>query len=98
MTTKSIKLHIPGPQGFKPAPDKIILFAKEKYSMAKDYFGKCGSCKHCDLNSGYTFAYSTSFICTRSVAKYRVKADEKPCSKYEADHSRSNSYITSYYK
>lgn len=66
--------------------------------MAKNYFGKCGSCKYCDLKSGETFAYSTSFVCTRSVAKYRVKADEKPCNKYEADYSRSDSYIASYDK
>ena len=66
--------------------------------MGKDYYGKCGTCVYCDLESGSTFAYSTSFICTRSVAKYRVKADEKPCNQYERDYSRSDDQIASYDK
>ena len=49
--------------------------------MSKDYYGKCGSCKHCELGTAYTSAYSTSFQCSRNG--YSVKADEKPCSKYE---------------
>lgn len=66
--------------------------------MAKNYSGKCGSCKHCDLSTAYTFCYSTSFICQHSVAKYRVKADEKPCNCYERDWSRSDDYIAKYDK
>ena len=64
--------------------------------MAKDYYGKCGTCKHCDLNSGYTFCYSTSFKCTRNG--YSVKADEKKCNKYEPDYGRSNDLIAKYDK
>lgn len=62
----------------------------------KDYYGKCGSCIHCDLSSGYTFCYSTSFNCTRNG--YSVKADEKPCNKYEPAYGRSNETISRYDK
>lgn len=64
--------------------------------MAKNYYGKCGFCKHMDLKSGYTFCYSTSFKCTHN--NYNVKADEKPCRYFEADSSRSNSSIAQYDK
>ena len=62
----------------------------------KDYSGRCGSCKYCELRDGYTFAYSTSFMCSRN--NYRVKADEKPCNRYEADGSRTNDMIERYDK
>lgn len=64
--------------------------------MAKNYSGWCGSCKYCDLGDNYTFAYSTNFKCTRN--NYRVKADEKPCNRYEADRSRTNDLIARYDK
>lgn len=64
--------------------------------MGKDYYGKCGFCRHCDLTSGNTWCFSTSFKCTRNG--YTVKADEKPCNKFEMDGSRSNSMIASYDK
>lgn len=60
----------------------------------KNYYGHCGSCKYCNLEDGHTFAYSTEFKCTRNG--YRVKADEKPCNRYEADLSRSNEMIERY--
>jgi len=59
--------------------------------MSKDYFGKCGSCIYCSLGSAETFAYSTSFRCTRNG--YSVKADEKPCGSYEPDFDRTNEII-----
>lgn len=62
--------------------------------MSKDYYGKCGSCKHCELGTAYTSAYSTSFQCSRNG--YSVKADEKPCSKYEPALDRCNSDIAHY--
>ena len=64
--------------------------------MAKNYVGCCGYCKHMDLRSGYTSAYSTSFKCTRNNSS--VKADEKSCNKFEADGSRSNATIATVYK
>lgn len=64
--------------------------------MSKDYAGKCGSCKHCDLTTGYTFCYSTSFTCTRY--NHSVKADEKPCSKFEPARDRTNKLIEKYDK
>ena len=60
--------------------------------MAKNYVGCCGYCKHMDLRSGYTSAYSTSFKCTRN--NYSVKADEKSCNKFEADGSLSLIHIS----
>lgn len=62
--------------------------------MSKDYYGKCGSCKHCELGTAYTSAYSRSFQCSRNG--YSVKADEKPCSKYEPALGRCNSDIAHY--
>ncbi len=62
----------------------------------KDYTGCCGSCVHCDLSSGYTFCYSTSFNCTRNG--YSVKADEKRCNKFETAKNRSNDLIAKYDK
>ena len=60
----------------------------------KNYSGCCGFCRYCDLSSGYTFAYSTSFKCTRN--NYSVKADEKPCNRYDKDPSRTNDMIEKY--
>ncbi len=62
--------------------------------MAKDYYGKCGTCKHCDLGSGYTSCYSTSFKCTWHN-RY-VKADEKSCGKFEVAQGRSNADVAKY--
>ncbi len=62
----------------------------------KDYMGKCGSCRYCDLSSGYTSCYSTSFKCTRN--NYSVKADEKACSRFEIAPGRSNDIIAKYDK
>ena len=45
--------------------------------MTKDYYGKCGTCRYCELGTAYTSAYSTSFNCSRNG--YSVKADEKAC-------------------
>lgn len=64
--------------------------------MQKDYYGKCGSCIHCDLSSGYTFLYSTDFKCLKTG--YRVKADEKICSRFEIAKGRSNKIIAEYDK
>ena len=64
--------------------------------MSKDYYGKCGSCTYCDLSSAETYLYSTSFKCTRSG--YRVKADEKPCNRFEIAKGRSNDIISKYDK
>lgn len=73
-----------------------VLIWKGINAMAKNYVGCCGYCKHMDLRSGYTSAYSTSFKCTRN--NYSVKADEKSCNKFEADGSRSNATIARYDK
>ena len=62
----------------------------------KDYCGKCGSCKYCDLSTGYTSCYTTTFKCTR--ANYSVKADEERCSKYEIAQGRTNELIAIYDK
>ncbi len=62
----------------------------------KSYYGCCGFCKHMRLYSGYTFCYSTTFECERRG--FRVKADEKPCDKFEADGNRTNEMIAEYDK
>lgn len=62
----------------------------------KDYFGKCGTCKYCDLSSAHTFCYSTSFKCTRNG--YSVKVDEKVCNKFEPAPGRSNEIVKLYDK
>ncbi len=62
----------------------------------KDYYGKCGSCIHCDLSSGYTFCYSTTFKCTWHNRS--VKGDENSCSKFEPAQGRSNQTIAIYDK
>ena len=61
---------------------------------SKDYYGKCGSCKYCELGTAYTFCYSTKFTCSRN--SYDVKADEKPCSRYEPAPGRTNDMIEQY--
>lgn len=60
----------------------------------KNYYGLCGSCKYCELGDNYRWAYSNSFMCSRN--KRRVKADEKPCNRYEPDRSRTNETIAKY--
>lgn len=63
---------------------------------AKSYYGKCGSCKYCELGTAYTFAYSTSFQCSRN--HYSVKADERACNHFEPDIGRTNDIIAMYDK
>lgn len=60
----------------------------------KNYYGLCGSCKYCELGTGTTYAYATSFKCSRGG--YYVKADEKPCNRYEPDRTRTNDIIDKY--
>lgn len=62
--------------------------------MYKSYYGKCGSCRYCELGTAYTFAYSTSFKC--SCNGYSVKADEEVCNYYEPDRYRTNDTIAAY--
>ncbi len=63
----------------------------------ENYIGRCGSCKHCDLQNGYKSGlYSYSFECTGGFFKKYVRADEEPCSRYEVDSSRSNETIDKY--
>ena len=62
----------------------------------KDYYGKCGSCRFCDLGSAYTFCYSTSFTCTRY--NQSVRADEKRCDRFEPALGGSNETIAIYDK
>lgn len=62
--------------------------------MTKDYYGKCGSCRYCELGTASTFACSTSFKCSRNG--YSVKADEKPCNRYEPALGRTNADIARY--
>ena len=64
--------------------------------MTKDYYGKCGTCRYCELGTAYTSAYSTSFNCSRNG--YRVKADEKACNKYEPAAGRTNADVARYDK
>lgn len=64
--------------------------------MTKDYSGKCGACRYCELGTGYTALYSTSFMCSRN--NYRVKADESICSKFEPAPGRTNAIIEMYDK
>lgn len=60
----------------------------------KDYYGKCGSCKYCELGTAYTFCYSTSFTCSKN--NYSVKADEKACDKFEIAYGQTNDIIEKY--
>lgn len=62
----------------------------------KNYYGLCGSCIYCELGDKETFCYSNTFRCSRS--NYRVKADEKPCNRYEPDTKRTNDIIELYDK
>lgn len=64
--------------------------------MSKDYYGKCGTCKYCDLSAWIKSNYTTSFKCT--YHNYYVKADEKVCNKYEIVPGRSNDTVAKYDK
>ena len=64
--------------------------------MSKEYYGKCGSCKYCELGTAYTFLYSTSFTCSRD--KSSVKADKEACNKFEPAPGRTNEIIEKYDK
>ncbi|GEM_PF-874320 len=63
---------------------------------SKDYYGKCGSCKFCELGSGEKgWSYGTmTFKCDKS--DYRKKADEEACSRYEPAMGRTNETIEKY--
>ena len=60
----------------------------------KDYYGRCGSCKYCELGTAYTSYYSTSFTC--SYHDRSVKADESSCSRFEPAFGRTNDMIEQY--
>ena len=60
----------------------------------KDYYGRCGSCKYCELGTAYTFCLRTTFTCSRY--NQSVEADEKPCSRYEPAPGRTNDMIEQY--
>lgn len=62
--------------------------------MAKDYYGKCGSCKYCDLGTANTSWTGTSFKCT--ISFYAVEASEKSCSRWEPAPGRTNDVIEKY--
>lgn len=62
--------------------------------MGESYYGKCGSCRYCELGTAETIAYSTSFMCSRN--NRRVKANENPCSRYEPDRARTSDTIAKY--
>ena len=64
--------------------------------MSKDYYGKCGSCRYCEIGTAYTSLYSTSFTCSRN--NYSVKAAEQACSKFEPAPGRTNDMIEKYNK
>ena len=64
--------------------------------MSKDYYGKCGMCKYCELGTAYTWAYSTSFTCSRYNRS--VKADENACGSYEPALGRTNEAVAQYDK
>lgn len=59
-----------------------------------DYYGKCGSCKYCELGTGYAFISKKSFECSHNG--YRVEADERPCEHYEPAAGRTNDMIEKY--
>ena len=62
--------------------------------MSKDYYGKCGTCKYCELSNWSKFAYTKSFKCT--YHNFYVKADEAICNKYELVQGRSNEIVAKY--
>lgn len=64
--------------------------------MAKSYYGNCGFCKYCKLESGHTFWGSTTFDCVRR--KQKVKATDKMCERFEPDNTKSNEIIAKYDK
>ena len=62
----------------------------------KSYYGKCGSCKYCELGYNYeTFSGSMKFACEKVSGAF-VYADEDPCGRYEPDRSRTNDMIAKY--
>lgn len=63
--------------------------------MARNYYGFCGSCIYCELGTANRSSFSkTSFRCSKNG--YAVNADERPCSKYEPDRTRTNDIIARY--
>ena len=60
----------------------------------KDYYGKCGSCRYCELGTAYTVCYCTSFTCSRDG--HSVKAGDKACNKFEPAIGRTNEIIEKY--
>jgi len=67
---------------------------EEEIMSTVDYYGKCGSCKYCQLGTGYAFISKKAFMC--SYKEYRVEADERPCSHYEPAEGRTNEIIAEY--
>ncbi len=62
----------------------------------KDYCGKCGTCRYCELGTANTDWFSTTFQCSRNG--YSVKADEKVCNKFEPALGRTNEDVARYDK
>lgn len=60
----------------------------------KDYYGKCGTCRYCELGTANTSWYSTTFQCSRNG--YSVKADEPACDRFEPAKNRTNELIEKY--
>lgn len=63
----------------------------------KNYYGKCGSCKHCDLGNADRYYSTPTFKCLK-ISNCWVKADQTPdcTSSYEPDLTRSNDTIERY--
>ncbi len=64
--------------------------------VVKDYCGKCGTCRYCELGTANTDWFSTTFQCSRNG--YSVKADEKVCNKFEPALGRTNEDVARYDK
>lgn len=63
----------------------------------KNYYGKCGSCKFCDLgDTSYGWDSIAKFRCTKSWSSTYVFADKDPCNLYEPDRTRTNDMIERY--
>lgn len=64
----------------------------------KNYYGKCGSCKHCELGDSFSPLFSSlvKFRCKKSSFGSYVYADDSPCNLYEPDRSRTNDMIARY--
>ena len=67
---------------------------------SENYYGKCGSCKFCELGDTYfPFGSSTpKFKCSKAWNSTYVWAKEDPCNCYEPDRTRTNDIIEKYVK